>query len=158
MYNTASPIKGAESGDQVKPEQHQVGQVVFGQRFGLQVGVDQAQPPQPFTAQGVVLQVGDQQPFFCADQDQFNGAVAIDQQADLAAQFKGKFKQATGQFGRTEFVSRNTAAVETFYRLNLALFQACKVTVEFVNGMVLLNAGDVVAGINVMDFAGDPGG
>ncbi|MDD2501410.1 MAG: hypothetical protein PHN92_11415 [Geobacter sp.] len=84
--------------------------------------------------------------------------MAIDQQADLTAQFKGKFKQATGQFGRTEFVSRNTAAVETFYRLNLALFQACKVTVEFVNGMVLLNAGDVVAGINVMDFAGDPGG
>lgn len=42
MYNTASPIKGAESRDKIKPEQFQVGQVIFGQRFGLQVGVEQA--------------------------------------------------------------------------------------------------------------------
>jgi hypothetical protein len=98
--------------------------------------VEQAQPPQPFAAQGVFFQVRDQQPFFRADQDQFNGAVAVDQQADLAAQFKGEFKQADGQFGRTEFISRNAAAVETFYRLNLALLQPSKVAVDFFDGMV----------------------
>ena len=98
--------------------------------------MEQAQPPQPFAAQGVLFQVRDQQPFFRADQDQFDGAVTVDQQADLAAQFKGEFKQADGQFGRTEFISRNTAAVETFYRLNLALFQTCKVAVDFFDGPV----------------------
>jgi hypothetical protein len=33
MHDTASAIKGAECSDQVKPEQLQVGQVIFGQRF-----------------------------------------------------------------------------------------------------------------------------
>ena len=42
MYNTASPVKGAEGRDKIKPEQFQVGQVVFGQRFRFKVGVDQA--------------------------------------------------------------------------------------------------------------------
>lgn len=120
--------------------------------------MEQTQPPQTLAAQGVFFQVRDQQPFFRADQDQFYGAVAIDQQADLATQFKGEFKQAAGQFGRAEFISRNTAAVEPFYRLYLALFQACKVAVNLFDGRAPSDTGDVVAGINVMDFTGDPGG
>jgi len=42
MYDAAMTVKGAECSDQVKPEQLQVGQVVFGQRFRFQVGVQQA--------------------------------------------------------------------------------------------------------------------
>ena len=62
--------------------------------------------------------------------------MAIDQQADLAAQFKGKVKQAGGQFSRAELISRDAAAVETFYRLYLALLQTCKVAVDFFDGVL----------------------
>jgi len=97
MHNTAPAVKGAEGSDQVKPEQLQVGQVVFGQRFRLQ-WVWSGVIPAAAYGQGYSFRSGSQ-PFFRADQDQFNGALAVDQQADLAAQFKREFKQAAGQFG-----------------------------------------------------------
>ncbi len=77
-----------KGGDQVKPQQPQVSQIVFSQRFLFQVGMDQTQATQTFAAQGIVLQVGDQQPFFSADKHQLNSPLAIDQQADLTADIK----------------------------------------------------------------------
>jgi hypothetical protein len=96
--------------------------------------MNQTQTAQPFASKGIVLQVRDQDTFFGTDDDLLDSTVAVDQQANLAVQFQREFNQAGSQFGRTAFICRDTASVESFDCLKLTLLQTCKVSIEFVNG------------------------
>lgn len=62
----------------------------------------------------MVFQVRDEQVFFCADNDLFNSAVAVDQQTDLTMQFQRKFNQAGGQLNRATLICRNATSEESF--------------------------------------------
>ena len=84
--------------------------------------MDQAQAAQGTTAQWIILQVGDHQPLFIADDDVFDHTGAVDQDADLAADLGGYFDEACGKFVGTEFVRRDAPTVEAFKGLDVTGF------------------------------------
>lgn len=111
-----------QGGQQIEPQERQVGDVVFADLLVFEVGMDQAQSPQGTFSQWVVAQVRDDQPLFVADHDVFNQAVTADEYADLAADVVGNLDQTGGQLLGTEFGRRDAPPVKPLQGLDLALF------------------------------------
>jgi hypothetical protein len=84
------------------------------------VGVNQAQAANDPFSERVISKFRNCQPFFITDDDVFNIAGAVDENADLATEIVGDFDETGGQFLRAEFGDRYPPAVEAFQRLNLA--------------------------------------
>ena len=58
MDDTRQPVLAYRDGrHQVQPEENEVGEIVTGQRFSGQVGVDEPQPSQPPPRNALALQV-----------------------------------------------------------------------------------------------------
>jgi hypothetical protein len=85
-------------------------------------------------AQRVVAQFGYDQPLFVAYDNIFHHALAVDQDADLAADVGGNLDKAGGQLGGAELGRRDAPPVKAFERLDLALFESCEITVRFFDG------------------------
>jgi hypothetical protein len=82
--------------------------------------VNQAQTAHdPFTER-VIAQLGNDDPFFIADNDVFNITCAVDKDGNLTTEVAGKFDEAECQIVGAEFSYRYTSAVKTFQRLDLA--------------------------------------
>ena len=156
------PGGGNEQGGQkVETQQREVGNVVFADRLVLEVGMDQAQPPQRMLAQRVVAQLGYDEPLFIANDNIFHHALAVDQDTDLAADVGGYLDETGGQLGGAELGRRDAPPVEAFQRLDLALFESCEITVRFFDGKaptIYLQADHVIAAVHVVYLAGHSAG
>ena len=84
--------------------------------------MDQAQTAQGPFSQGVVAQVGDDQTLFIADDDVLDDTGAIDQDADLPANFNRQLDETGGQFLAAELCRWNAPAVEPLQGLDVTGF------------------------------------
>jgi hypothetical protein len=81
--------------------------------------MDQAQSTQGALSQWVVAQLRYDQPFFVADDDVFNHAAPVDQNADLAADIRGEFHKAGAKLMGAEFGRRYAPPVEALQSLDV---------------------------------------
>ena len=125
--------RGIDGHNQVEAEEGEIGQVVVSERLTLQVGVDEAQPPEKPLPQGKVFQFRDVYLPFIAHDHVFDNADPADQDADLPAAVTRSLDQRPGDIGGDDFVVRNPAPVETFQVLDLARFETDKVAVELLD-------------------------
>ena len=125
--------RGEERGDEVEPEERQVGQVVAGERLAPEMGMDEAQPPEELAAEGKVGEFRDEEAPLVADDDVLHGAGAADEDPDLAAGLLGEFGHPPGQFVADDLLHRDAAAVEPFQPVDLAFLETGQVAVELTN-------------------------
>ena len=100
-----------ERGDQVETEHRQVGEIVVGEVLALQVGVNEAQPPQPFFPKGIVGQIRDENAPLITDDHIFHLAEPVYQNSDLSSDIPGEFGQLPGQIKSDKVARRYPAAV-----------------------------------------------
>ena len=93
--------------------------------------MDQAQAAQGPFSQRVVTKVGNDQSFFVADDDVFNYTGAIDEDADLTADFNRQLDKAGGKFLAAELRRRDTPTVKPFQSLDVTGLQTCKIAERF---------------------------
>jgi hypothetical protein len=105
---------GIDRGQKVEAEQGQVGQVVVGEGFSPEVGMDEPEASQKPPAQRELLQFGDEEAALIPDDDVFNRAQPADEQADLTVDLKGCFDQGPSKVSGQDLADRNAATVEAF--------------------------------------------
>ena len=125
--------RGEERGDEVEPEERQVGQVVTGEGLAPEMGMDEAQTPEELAAEGKVGEFRDKDAPLVADDDILHGAGAADEDPDLATGLLGKFGHPPGQFIADHLLHRDAAAVEPFQSVDLAFLETGQVAVELLN-------------------------
>lgn len=126
--------------DRVEPQQSEVGQVVSGEPLGAQVGMDQAKASQPAAARAQATPIGQLGARRTADHHVLDIAAAIDQDADLATDFRRQFGHCTSQVIRDEPVLLEAAASEPLEGLCLARLETAGVAVDLDRDGVCSNA------------------
>lgn len=86
-----------QGSEQIKTQQREVSQVVFGYRFVFQMGVDQAQTAHDSFAKRVITKLRDHHPSFITDNDIFHIAGAVDKDGNLATEVTGKLNETGSQ-------------------------------------------------------------
>ena len=124
---------GEEGGDEVEPQERQVGEVVVRERLPPEMDMDEAQAPECLAAEGKIGELRDEEAPLVADDDVLHGAGAADQNPHLTAGLLGEFGHPPGQLVADDLLHRHAAAVEPFQPVELALLEAGEVAVELVN-------------------------
>ena len=93
-------IEHLDSAYCIESQQRQVGQIVVGEGFVVEVRVDQAQPAQTVAAAPVGGEVGKKHGTRVADHDGPDVSTAIQQDADLALDLARDLGKGAGELGR----------------------------------------------------------
>jgi hypothetical protein len=132
-------VADADRDDGVEAQEGQVGQVVSGEAFVGEMGLDEAEAAQAAAAGTQTAPVRQLGAGGATDQDVLDGPGAVEEHADLAADLAGEAGQLAGQFVRDEAVGGEPATDEALERLHLAGFETMRVAVNL--DEVLLWAG-----------------
>ena len=116
--------------DQVETEHREVGEIVVGDEFPMQVGVDEPQAPQASFPEWIIGQLRDEDAPFIANYHIFNFAEPVRQNSNLPPDIPGEIGQLAGQVESDKVAGRYPAAVEPLQPFDLARFQSCKVAVR----------------------------
>jgi hypothetical protein len=83
---------------EVQLQESKVGEVVLGQRFVLQMGVDATETLEASPTRSILLKVGDHDPLVGADDHVGDPSSAINEKTYLASDFKRKLAYGLGEF------------------------------------------------------------
>ena len=122
-----------DCGDQVEPEERQVGKIFLVQGLFLEVGVNEPDAPPAFGPKPVLRKVGDEDIMVRADQYVPNASRAVDDKTHLPADLCRNLGQSACSLGRDDRIRGHLPAVEPLERLRLGGFEA---------GYVAVNSGD----------------
>ena len=114
----------------VEAQQRQVGHVVGREGFAAQVGMNVAQSAQPVGGGAKTSGVGQEDALVVADHDVHDGALAVDQHADLTVEFLRQFTKVAAEFLGDDLLRRHLAAIDVFKALDLVRFQPCDVAMD----------------------------
>ncbi len=113
-------LQHAHRGHQVQAQQRQVGEVVAGERLGLEVGVDQAQAAQTDLPGTGPADVRKFQLLRVPHHYLLHLALAVQQDTDLAVGLARDFREVAGQLGADNLVGGDAATVGVTQALQLA--------------------------------------
>ena len=113
-----------DGGHEVQPQQREVRQIVPAEGLVVEMGVDAAQAVEAAGGRPVVIGGGDHDPPVVADHHMRDPALAIHQQADLAADFVRQLAQVARQLGGHQAFRRSAPAVEIFEPADLVGLEA----------------------------------
>ena len=115
---------------QIQPEKKQIHQVILGEIFPGQMGMDAAQSLQPSAGGADLGESGDDDFFIIADNDRFHLAGAGKQQADLSADLRRQFRHLPGHLRRDNQPRIGSPLGEPFQPFELPGFQAAEISCE----------------------------
>ena len=115
-------------------EQGQVGQLVFGQRLGAQLGQDEPNTAESARTGPSLAQVRDEDTARIADDHLLDAAAAVEEQPESKAGLLGELGQRAGQLGRDERGPVDPALVEGPQCADLGGLEAGGVAEQLVQG------------------------
>ena len=115
---------------QIKFEQGQVHEVVLGQGLVLQVGVHAPEAFQTPSARPVFFDVGDNNLLVVANHDMGNPTLAVNQETNLAADFKRKLGKRLAELWRNNKGGRGSATVEIVQAADLVCLESTCLSVN----------------------------
>jgi hypothetical protein len=102
---------GRQGADEVEPQQREVREIVPGERFPVEVGVDEPQPLEAALAGAELVEVRDHDLAVIPHDDKVDVALAADEDADLAVGLSGDLAEVPGKLEGENPVNRDFAAV-----------------------------------------------
>ena len=99
-----------DGGNGIEPQQHEVGEVVAGERLVLEMRVHQAETAQAQLAGAGAADVGQNELASVADDDVLDLAAAVEQHAELSPDLARQFRQMPGELGRNQLSLLHSAA------------------------------------------------
>jgi hypothetical protein len=116
-------------GHQIKPEEREVGEVILGKGFFVQVGVNKPESPQCLPAQRIIFEFGNKNSLCVSDNHMSDAAGSIDKDAYLPVEFMRQFREIAGELGAHDF-ARDFPSVNSLEGLNVAGFKPRQITVK----------------------------
>jgi hypothetical protein len=95
--------------------------------------MDEAESPEKLAPQGEIGEFGDEEASLVSHDDVFHGAGAADENPHLAAGLFREFGHPPGQFVADDLLYRDTAAVESFQPVDLALLETGQIAVKLLD-------------------------
>ena len=123
-------LRDRQGDHQVEAKQGQVGQVVPRKGLPLEMGMNAAQAPQAAAPQAETAQVGNDDLTVVADDDIFHRPLAIDDDPQLAMEFRGTFGQIPGQLAGNYLGGRDAAMINPLQSLDLTRLESGNVAVN----------------------------
>ncbi len=121
MEHAGQPVLAdADRRHHVEPEQREVGEVVLGERLGLQVRVHEPQAAETDLTGAGAADVRQLELVRVADDHPLDLALAVHEHADLPVQLPGLLGEVAGELGAHDLVGRDPAAEGVPERLQLA--------------------------------------
>jgi hypothetical protein len=114
---------------QIETQEREVGEVVLRQLFAAQVRVDAAQSAKAVFGDACSFQVGEFNAPRIADDNVFDVAFAVNQDADLPSCFVREFGELARKFWRNDLLWRDAPRVEFFDAAELVRFKTLCVAV-----------------------------
>jgi len=124
-----SLVVDAHSGDEVQTKEGQVVEVIAGEGFFFEVGMDQTQSTKAATSDTDTTEIRQEQPGGIADKDMLDVPTPVDQDADLPTEFKGIFGEGTQKVRGSDDPCREFAAIERRETFALAGLEPRRISV-----------------------------
>jgi len=105
-------IAGVDGADEIETQEREVGEVVRGELFAGEVGVDQAEPLETAGGGAKPVEIRDQDVVVRSDDDIGRLAAAGDQDADLTVDLPGELRELAGQVVGDDPLRRDAPPVE----------------------------------------------
>ena len=121
----------------VETQQGEVVQIVVGERFTAQVGMDQPQRAEPADTAAQAADVGQLELLGVADDDVADVAIAFHQHADLTAELAGDFAEVFAELGGGDLLGRSSPPEGSLERLDQGGLDAANVAVDVGNSLFL---------------------
>jgi hypothetical protein len=122
---------------EVQAKEGEMREIVLSQGFGSEVGVEEAQALQAASALAETAQTGKPDALVGAGDDEADGAFAVNQEADLAADFPGEGGHVPGELGCDGEFRGDSSAVEVFELADLEGLESSGVSEELFHGTPL---------------------
>jgi hypothetical protein len=123
-----------DGADKIEAQQRQVREVVRGELFAAQMGVDQAEPPETAGGGAEAVEARNQDVVVRPDDHIGELAPAGDQNADLAVDLPGEFREPASEVVGDDPVRRDAPPVELSDPLDLIRPEAGQVAVDLFDG------------------------
>jgi hypothetical protein len=121
------------NGHQIEPQQSEVGEIILRKSFAGEVSVNAAKAAKTVGRNARPAKIRHLDLLCGADHYVFDLTFAVEEHADLTARFVTQLGHLPRQFGRNDFVRRDTTRGKLFDTAKLIVFQpACK-TRNFTN-------------------------
>ena len=115
-----------EGNHKVKLEEGQIREIILGKRFIVKMGVDATEPFEAPPAGSIFLKVWYDNPLVTAHNDVGDPSLAINEQADLASNFKRELADGLGKFRRDQKGRGGSATIQVVEAADLiCLESAC---------------------------------
>ena len=105
-------------------KQREIGEIIAGERFPPQVGVDEAQAAEASTAAADTAEVGQHDLRGIADHHVLDRTTPIDEHTDLAVQLRRLRGELCGKLGGHHIRGRNASAIQALERLDLTCLES----------------------------------
>ncbi len=128
-----------DGGDEIEPEEREVGQVIPRQGFRLEMGVHEPQSAQASFARASAADVRQIDAAGVSDENRLDLALPGEQDAELAVQLEGQLGEVTRQLRAAELARRDAPSVGGAEPVELTLLQAQDVAGEISDGCLLLH-------------------
>ena len=122
------PFVHPQGDHEVEAQQRQVREVVLGEGFLLQVGVDAPKAPQPALSPPPAAEVGDDDLSMVPYYDEADLPHPVYYQTYLSLYTVGKLGEVTGQFPADYLLRRDPPPVDPLQGLEFACFETCGLT------------------------------